>query len=176
MKLDISKAFGKLNWNFLFQILWKFGISDHWTGFMRECMCTSKGSILVNRDPTIQFLPTCGVRQGDLISPYLFILAEELLSRNLNKFMFSKEISPVFNSPPDLKICHLLFEDDILLFFKASPKSLKRVKDLLSRYQESAGQYFNLNKSKLFFGKCSARAQARATRIFGIHASPLPST
>ena len=74
LKLDIPKAFDKLSWDFLFKALDFFRFSRAWSSLIHECVCSSKGSVLINREPTSYFAMGSGLRQEDPLSPYLFIL------------------------------------------------------------------------------------------------------
>lgn len=147
LKLNISKAFDKMSWDFLFIVLHKFGFLDKWFNLLQDFFCIANGYVLINRSK-------CGLRQGDPLSPYLFILAKEILSRNITALVDEGKLQPVCKLPTNPKVCHFQFADDLLFFLKASPKGLKVIKELLSNYQSFAWQSLNTSKSKLFFGKC----------------------
>lgn len=136
-------------------------------------ICTSRGSVLINNSPSGFFSSSCGLRQGDPLSPYLFILAEEILSLHIKLLKSSGKIEPI--SPVPSTPCHLLYADDILLFLKARKAGLRHIYGLLLMYQSSSGLNFNLQKSSLYLGKCSA---SRAHMVSGLipitRASSLP--
>ncbi|XXG63642.1 hypothetical protein AAC387_Pa05g1782 [Persea americana] len=122
---------------------------------IKEMICTSRGSVLINNSPSGFFSSSCGLRQGDPLLPYLFTLLEEILSLHIRQLRASGKIvsiSPVPSTP-----CHLLYANDILLFLKAFKPGLRHIQELLLKYQASSGQCFNLQKSNLYLGKCSAR-------------------
>ena len=173
LKLDITKVFDRLEWNFLFRALLFFNFSSGWINLIRELICTSKGSVLTNKSPCGFFASFCGLRQGDPLSPYLFILAEEILSLQIDGLKQLGKIVPIslVQSTP----CHLLYADDILLFMKAYKRGLSIIKEILSKYQASSGQRFNLQKSKLFLGKCNARRAHMVSSPIPIPQSSLPS-
>lgn len=80
-KLDISKAFDKVEWNFIVQIMRRMGFCNTWCQWIHKCLSTVSYSILINGEPTDIIRPQRGIRQGDPISPYLYILCAEGLSQ-----------------------------------------------------------------------------------------------
>ena len=132
LKLDISKAFDKLQWSFLFRALKFFKFSEKWIGLIKELICTSNGLVLINKSPGGFFGSSCRLRQGDPLSPYLFILAGEILSLNLQSLQSQDLIQPVSTTAASL--CHLFYADDIMLFMKATKHSLVVMKSLLTEY------------------------------------------
>ncbi|XXG88987.1 hypothetical protein AAC387_Pa12g1096 [Persea americana] len=166
LKLDISKAFDKLNWSFLFSCLRFFEFSEAWISLISECIYTTRCSILINRSPQGFFSSSCGLRQGDPLSPYLFIIVEEILSLHIQNLQSQGIISPlstVLSTP-----CHLLYAHDIIIFMKGASSGVFAMQDLLDLYQSSSGQHFNLLKSQLIFGKCVHRRKSRICSFLGL--------
>ncbi|XP_042950095.1 uncharacterized protein LOC122282210 [Carya illinoinensis] len=92
LKLDMEKAFDYIEWNFLFAVLKVLGFSSTWINLIKECITTATFSILINGSPRGFFKAERGLRQGDPISPFLFILCTEVLSRLLAKSEVLREI------------------------------------------------------------------------------------
>jgi hypothetical protein len=87
LKLDMEKAFDRIEWNFLLAILEKLGFSPTWISWLRICISTPTFSILLNGSPYGYLSPSRGLRLGDSLSPFLFILGSKVFSR----LMFKEE-------------------------------------------------------------------------------------
>ena len=80
MKLDMSKAYDKMEWCFLEQILLKLGFQESWVALIMKCITTVSYSILVNGEPKGMIKPSRGLRQRDPLSPYLFLFCAKGLN------------------------------------------------------------------------------------------------
>ncbi|WMV33011.1 hypothetical protein MTR67_026396 [Solanum verrucosum] len=119
VKLDIEKAFDKVSWSYLLTILRQMGFGERWIRWMKFSITTVKYSILVNRSPVGFFPPQRGIRQGDPISPFLFILAMEGLSKMIQQASSLHWIEPfkIGRDPTSqANVSHLLYADDTLIF------------------------------------------------------------
>lgn len=153
LKLDISKAYDRIGWDYLRDIMTKMGFSDRWVKWIMLCVETVDYSVLVNGAAVGPIVPGQGLRQGDLLLPYLSILYAEGLSALIKR----AEGQGILH---DVKICtaapiisHLLFADDCFLFFKGSTNEAIVMKDILASYEAESRQAINLQKSELFFSR-----------------------
>ncbi|XP_042519178.1 uncharacterized protein LOC122092948 [Macadamia integrifolia] len=175
LKLDVQKAYDSLSWKFLFASLVKFGFSDKWISWIQLLLSSSKLSVLVNGGPVGFFPVGKGLRQGDPISLFLFILAEEVFCRGLKLLVRDGKLKSL-PGPRGVSIpSHLFFVDDIFIFMNASAKFVKNLQDFLEKYQAFSEHNFNLDKSSLFFGKVAPHRKQYISSLLGIKSEKLPT-
>ena len=114
MKLDMSKAYDRVEWSYLGKIMEKLGFCDRWVSLVLECITTVSYSILVNGEPKGDIRPSRGLKQGDPLSPYLFLLCSEGLNRMLQQAASNDTIRGFSLCKRGPKISHLFFADDTL--------------------------------------------------------------
>ncbi|KAL6184297.1 hypothetical protein ACLB2K_045700 [Fragaria x ananassa] len=151
LKLDMNKAYDRVEWDFLEKVLIKLGFSTSWTNLIMSCVRSVSYSIILNGKLGQWFYPTCGLRQGDPLSPFLFLFVNDVLSKMLFKATASNMIKPVRLGPQQMPISHLLFADDSLFFLKATLDNCLNLSDILHTYCSALGQRINIDKSSLFF-------------------------
>lgn len=124
VKTDMSKAYDRIEWDFLERVLLQLGFDPVWVNWVMECVTTVSYSYLINGEPYGQVQPHRGLRQGDPLSPYLFILCAKVLTglcmkeQQLGRF---KGLQVARGCP---FINHLLFGDDTVFFSGTSVKEL----------------------------------------------------
>lgn len=109
LKLDMSKAYDRVKWGFLESLLKVMGFPSRWNSLIMKCVSTVSFSVLVNGIPHREFCPQRGLRQGDLLSPYLFILCVEAISAMLSSAVHNGLIHGIKVSPSAPMISHLFF-------------------------------------------------------------------
>lgn len=118
-----------------------------------SCIGGSKLSIIWNGNRLPPFHPRKGLRQGDPLSPYLFVLCMERLSLRIHQLVESGAWKPIRISPHGPPISHLFFADDVLLFFQANVSQVQLVADTLQLFFRHSGLKININKSKALASK-----------------------
>lgn len=133
------------------------------------CVTTISYEMCFNNSSIGPLNPGRGLRQGDPLSPYLFLLCVEGLSDSLHSAAVMGDISGVKVSPTAPIITHLLFADDSFLFFKANKEETQVIKELLNQYEMSSGQSVNYQKSRVFFSSnVRLDKQRELTEILGV--------
>lgn len=138
----------------------------HW---LMECITSVTYSFLFNDGVAGNIHPQCGIRQGDPLSPYIFIICGEVLSglcRNVQANGTLARIRVARNSP---RINHLLFADDTMFFTKTDPQCCTTLLDILQSYERALGQMINTVKSSISFSaKTSQEIRIRVKQQLGI--------
>lgn len=128
IKVDLEKAYDLLNWDYIRYVLLKFGFDERWVRLVIECLTSTSVSILINGVSHGYFYPSRGIRQGDPLSPYIFILCMEPLIRHLNLLAInSKNHVGILSSPRGFRVSNLVFADDCFLFAKATTKGARNI-------------------------------------------------
>ncbi|XP_075670030.1 uncharacterized protein LOC142639779 [Castanea sativa] len=153
VKLDMSKAYDRVEWVYLENVMRKMGFSKKWIGLIMVCIKTVTYSILVNGEPQGLIQPTRGIRQGDPLSPFLFSLCTEGLHGLIQHSLRVEELKGLSICQNDPQLTHLLFADDSLLFCRATIEECRKIMEILEIYEVGSGQKVNKNKTAIFFSK-----------------------
>ena len=151
LKLDVSKAYDRVEWSFLWRIMLKLGFPESWADRVMSCVSSTSFSVLINGQPYGMITPTRGLRQGNPLSPYLFLLCAECFTSLLQKAELEGHIHGVSICQRAPRISHLLFANDSLLFCQATKKETKEVLDILKLYAKASCQCINMEKSLVYF-------------------------
>jgi hypothetical protein len=153
LKLDMSKAYDRVEWNFLEKMMIRLGFAKKWIDIILECCSTIKYKFKINGSLTEELIPERGLRQGDPISPYLFLLCAEAFSSLLNSAETRGELVDVKICPNTPSFNHLLFADDSLILMKVTPESSQHLQNILQLYEVCSGHTINVEKSAIMFSK-----------------------
>ncbi|KAA0047098.1 LINE-1 retrotransposable element ORF2 protein [Cucumis melo var. makuwa] len=173
LKLDIEKAFDNLNWDFIDFVLEKKNFPNLWRKWIKGCISNVTYSVIVNGRPQGRIKANRGLRQGDPLSPFLFVIAMDYLSRLLSHLESSGAIKGVsLNS--NCNISHILFAYDILLFIEDNDCFLNNLRMALSLFERASGLKINLLKSALVPVNVSLNRAKECASFWGISCHSLP--
>nr|XP_027103110.1 uncharacterized protein LOC113724399 [Coffea arabica] len=148
LKLDMAKAYDRVSWMFLLSVMRKFGFGEVWLDMVWRLVSSCHFSVLINGGPVGFFRSTRGLRQGDPLSPALFIIMAEFLSLSLCSGFIPYSV-PSGGSPP----VHLGYADDVIVFCNGGWVSVRKVMGVLIDYQRVSGQLVNVSKSCCLLSK-----------------------
>jgi hypothetical protein len=148
-KVDLEKAYDRVNWEFFYNTLEHFGFLKGTVRLIMFCVQSTSLTLLWNGSKLPSFSPNQGLRQGDPLSPYLFVLNMEKLSCLISKKVSDKVWQPIHVSKNGPSISHLLFADDVLLFIKANKTQICSLIDVLTSFCNALGLIVNFDKSRV---------------------------
>uniref|UniRef100_A0A2N9IBV7 Reverse transcriptase domain-containing protein n=1 Tax=Fagus sylvatica TaxID=28930 RepID=A0A2N9IBV7_FAGSY len=151
LKLDMSKAYDRVEWAFIEGIMRKLGFAERWISLLMECICTVQYSVLIDGVPKGYINPTRGIRQGDPLSPYVFLLCAEGLSALFQQASAMGHLKGIQSCRGGPWVSHLFFADDSLLFGQANISECRKILEILNLYEGSSGQKINREKTAIYF-------------------------
>ncbi|KAK3198138.1 hypothetical protein Dsin_021553 [Dipteronia sinensis] len=147
IKLDMSKAYDRVEWSFLSGMMQSLGFPEKWVELVMICVTSVSYSFLLNGEVCGKIKPSRGLRQGDPISPFLFLFCTEGFSSLIQREQEGGRLSGFQCSRGGPTISHLFFADDSLLFSKANEGNCVAVKNILETYARASCQLINFSKS-----------------------------
>ena len=127
MKLDMSKAYDRVEWVYVLKIMDEMGFDKKWIQLIFECISTVSYSLLVNGEPSSVIKPTRGIRQGDPLSPYLFLLCIKGLHSLLHQVATAGQIRGVSICNKGPRLTHLFFANDSLIFCRVFMQECQKI-------------------------------------------------
>jgi len=153
LKLDMSKAYDRVEWICLEKIMEKLGFAERWRNLIMQCITSVTYAIRINGNPRGHIIPSRGIHQGDPLSPYLFLLCAEGLSSLIKATVNSGNMEGIAICRGSPKFSHLFFANDSLIFCKASLKECASLQRVLEIYENASGQQLNRAKTSLYFSR-----------------------
>ena len=152
IKTDMSKAYDRVEWNFVETLLEKMGFGRIWVRWLMSCINSVTFAVLLNGRSHGFIKPERGIRQGDPLSPFLFILCAEALVGIVNRAESQGHLHGIKLTERSPAVYHLLFADDSLLMCRADLPESEEIKRCLQIYGSASGQEINFSKSSIIFG------------------------
>ncbi|GLT48179.1 hypothetical protein SLA2020_218200 [Shorea laevis] len=150
LKIDLMKAFDSVSWKFILAALEALSFPPVFVNWIKVCITSPIFSIAINGALEGYFPGKKGVRQGDPLSPYLFVICMEVLSRLLNKAAQEGRL-PFHPKCSKVGLTHLCFADDLLIFTDGSPKAISVVDSILKEFYSITGLKVNYQKSEIYY-------------------------
>ncbi|GJW99717.1 RNA-directed DNA polymerase, eukaryota [Tanacetum coccineum] len=147
-KVDFEKAYDSVRWDFLDDVLKKFGFGNKWCDWIQTCLKSSRGSILINGSPTEEFQFCKGLKQGDPLSPFLFILIMESLHLSFQRVVDAGLFMGIKLSH-SVNLSHMFYADDAVFVGQWSDRNINTLIHVLDCFYRASGLRMNMRKSKI---------------------------
>ncbi|GKC21849.1 RNA-directed DNA polymerase, eukaryota [Tanacetum coccineum] len=165
-KVDFAKAYDSVRWDYLLDILHAFGFGPNWCRWILGTFTSSMASILVNGSPTSEFPFCCGLKQGDPLAPYLFILIMESLHISFSRVV-DDGLFKGFQLHGSVNISHLFYADDAMFIGEWSEQNLHNIVKVLNCFHLASGLKINIAKSQVLGVGVSQNVVVQAANRIG---------
>ncbi|GKA35549.1 RNA-directed DNA polymerase, eukaryota, reverse transcriptase zinc-binding domain protein [Tanacetum coccineum] len=149
-KVDFEKAFDSVSWRFLDHVMERLGFSSTWRKWIMAGLKSSRASILVNGSPTSEFSLKRGLRQGDPLSPFLFIIVMEGLHIALKDGLTANLFQGVKIGSSKIWLSHLFYADDVIILSEWNQCDMDNIIRILNVFYLASGLKINISKSNLY--------------------------
>lgn len=173
LKVDLKKAYDSMRWDFIEDMLTSLKFPSIFIKWVMECITTTSYHVIVNGQSTGSFKGNKGLRQGDPISPLLFVLGMEYLSRSL-EFYTKKRGFEYHPNCRKLRLAHLMFADDLILFCKANMQSVNILMEAFEEFSLTSGMEANPHKSQIMIGGCNEEEEVKIRKRTNFEAGGFP--
>jgi len=135
LKVDFEKAYDSISWVFLYDTLQRISFHSKWISWIRGCIESATVSVLVNGIPMKEFKPSRGLRQGDPLAPFLFIVVAEGLAGLVRQAIKASLLSGLKIGRKEAELCILQFADDTVFFCENSYSNVVTLKSILRGFE-----------------------------------------
>ncbi|KAL0444981.1 UNVERIFIED_CONTAM: LINE-1 reverse transcriptase [Sesamum latifolium] len=186
LKVDLRKAYDTVEWDFLRAVLILFGFPEKFIVWIVECVTTPSFSVCLNGSPHGYFRGARGLRQGDPMSPYLFVLVMEVLTLLLRQIIDQDGGFSYHWKCEEMQLCQLGFADDLLLFSKADTSSVHIFKRALAVFADLSGLWLIFTRAISFYlvrrpttgyptGHFGFSGGSSSSMVFGLTSPSIPT-
>ncbi|GJV15330.1 RNA-directed DNA polymerase, eukaryota, reverse transcriptase zinc-binding domain protein [Tanacetum coccineum] len=173
-KVDFEKAYDSVRWDYLDEILRKFGFGDKWCKWIQCCLKSSRGSILVNGSPTKEFDFGRGLKQGDPLSSFLFILVMESLHLSFSRVVKARMFQGISIGDGSVNLSHLFYADDAVFVGQWNASNITTLVHVLDCFHRVSGLRINMCKSKIMGLNVDGQSVNSAARQLGCMVLNIP--
>ncbi|KAM0069892.1 putative RNA-directed DNA polymerase [Helianthus debilis subsp. tardiflorus] len=174
VKLDFEKAYDNVSWCFVLDILRQMGFPDIWCNWIAGILKSASSSVLVNGSPTFIFKCEKGVRKGDPLSPFLFLIVMEALSCMFDRAKEEGIIKGICTPNAGPIITHLLYADDALVMGEWSKEEVLNIVRILRFFHVCSGLKINIDKSNLYGIGVGVEESNELASVLGCKSDSLP--
>ncbi|KAL8480022.1 hypothetical protein ACS0TY_026816 [Phlomoides rotata] len=166
-KVDFAKAYDSVNWDFLEQMMRGLNFNENWRKWIMECVKTASTNVLINGSPCGEFKMKRGLRQGDPISHFLYLIIAEGLNLLIRKATEEGLLKVTEIGTQGIHISHLQYADDTIFLCDGGIENLVIIKRILQLFELASDLKVNFGKSKIYGMNSLEPEMAEAAKVLG---------